>query len=170
MWNRTLIACSFLGVMLTACWTTGRFATYPKGNLHVKRDEFVDSWRVNETLVVDKELGLAPGCYVLEVEYSASYVNDHGQKAGAAGFFFPVAAAAEYVSQTTFAKYQSGLVPFALRARPNASYFVTATFTGDEFLPRIVEKDWTGQKHSQIDPARSPAELDACRAQKPRPK
>jgi hypothetical protein len=128
----------------------------------VERDDSVASWRVNGEKVCPAIIRAAPGCYVLEVEYGISYTKYHPDKSGI-GLASPVAGVIEQAAQTTHREYGSGPVPFALNVRKHASYYVTSTFTGDDFLPRIVETDGTGARLQHIDPASSQQALDACR-------
>lgn len=152
----------WLAWLVIGCCSTGRFPSKDHGaTVPVKRDENVAHWRVNGEKVCPKLIWAAPGCYVLEVEYEASFTKYHPHKSGV-GFFSPIAGAVEQAAQTTHHEYSSSRIPFALRLRENANYFVTATFTGDEFLPRIVGYDGAGNRLASIEPARSRQELEAC--------
>lgn len=158
-----------IGWLLAGCCSNGRFPGQAGTALiPVKRDENVKTWRVNGEKVCPKVIRAAPGCYVLEVEYGVSYTKYHPDKSGI-GFISPAAGLIEQAAQTTHRSYRSGAVPFALRLRENANYYVTATFTGDEFLPRVIESDGTGARLQQIEPASSQVELDACRTGAPAP-
>jgi hypothetical protein len=154
------------GWFAVGCCTNGRYPSDLKGGIHVRQDEFVDSWRVNGEKVCAREIRATPGCYLLEVEYGASYSRQHGDM-NALVFVSPVAAVIGFEASRTRASYESGRVPFALRVRYPNSYYVTATFTGDQFLPRIIESNAAGERLGQIDPARSDQELADCKAGKP---
>jgi hypothetical protein len=148
------------------CCVSGRFPSDLKGGSRVRRDEFVDAWRVNGAKVCSKEIWAASGCYVLEVEYNATYRKQNSD-VNAMNLISPIAGLIEAEANTTYATYDSGRVPFALRIRSPNSYYVTATFTGDQFIPRIIELDAAGERLGQIDPIRSARELADCRAGRP---
>jgi hypothetical protein len=59
-------------------------------------------------------------------------------------------------------------VLFALQVRREHSYYVTATFDGDEFIPRIVESNAAAERTREVLPARSMEELEQCKQQGPR--
>jgi hypothetical protein len=156
-----------IAVGLSGCCSNGRFPAGPMGAfVRVTRDEHVEGWSLNGEKVCPKVITAAPGCYVLEVEYGASY-KKHGEEDGGdkvVGFVNPLARVVTSEAKATRAEYHSGAVPFALILRQNASYYVTATFTGDEFLPRIIESNAAGERLGQIDPTSDAAVLQACRA------
>ena len=156
-----------LGWLIAGCCSRGRYPSDIKAGSHVRRDEFVDSWRVNGEKVCAQEILAASNCYVLEVQYRASFVKEHDSGFRPLRIVSPMASAIEEGEQATRADYHSSLIPFALRVKAGASYYVTANFTGDEFLPRIVELDVAGHKMGQIDPASTTAQLRDCRAGKP---
>ena len=150
------------------CCSLGRYPSDIKAGVHVRRDELVEGWRVNGRNVCAKEIVAVPACYVLEVAYGASYDKYNGKHSlGETLVVPPTLLEIAREEQTTHNEYHSDLVPFALRLESRASYYVTATFTGDEFLPRIIVLDAAGKRLRQIDPARSPAELRACANGKP---
>ncbi len=156
-----------LGWFVMGCCSNGRYPSDLKGGIHVRQDEFVDSWRVNGGKVCPKEIFAAPGCYVLEVEYSASYSKAKKGGLSPLGIMSPLVGVVEQEENRTRATYDSGRVPFALRLRQGNSYYVTATFTGDQFLPRIIESNAVGERLGQIDPVLDDKELDDCRAGRP---
>ncbi len=154
----------WLGWVAVGCCSTGRFPTKNHGaTVPGKRDETVAGWWVNGDKVCPKLIWAAPGCYVLEVEYAASFTKYHPNKSGI-GVISPIAGVVEQAAQTTHHEYGSGRIPFSLRLVENANYFVTATFTGDEFLPRIVGYDAAGNPLPPLEPARSKQELESCTA------
>ncbi len=156
-----------LAVVAVGCCSRGRFPSDVKGYANVGRDDYVERWKVNGDKVCPRVIAAAPGCYVLEVEYGASYVKHHGDE----WFVAPVGPAVVVgrVEHTTRAEYHSGTVPFALRVRERMAYYVTTTFTGQYFLPRIVELNEAGERIGQIEPARTSQELAACKAGQPAP-
>lgn len=167
----TSLGSPLLAWLALGCCSLGRYPSDIKDGIHVRHDELVEGWRVNGEKVCAKELVAMPACYVLEVEYGASYAKYNGKQTMGEKMMVPVLLSEIAKSEeTTRNEYHSGLVPFALRVSPRASYFVTATFTADEFLPRIIVLDAAGNRLGQIDPAQSDAELRACAGGKPHPK
>ena len=167
---RSALGAPLLAWLALGCCSLGRYPSDIKTGVHVRHDELVEGWRVNGRSVCAKEIVAVPACYVLEVAYGASYDKYNGRHSLGEALIVPstlLEIAKE--EQTTHNEYHSSLVPFALRLDSRASYYVTATFTGDEFLPRIIVLDAAGKRLGQIDPARSPAELQACADGKPSP-
>ena len=159
-----------LAWLALGCCSLGRYPADIKSGVHVRRDELVEGWRVNGQKVCAKEIVAVPACYVLEVQYGASYAKYNGKDTLGERMMVPgTLALIAREDQTTRNEYHSSLVPFALRLNARASYFVTATFTGDEFLPRVIVLDAAGNRLGQIDPASGPAELRACGDGKPPP-
>jgi hypothetical protein len=161
-----------LVLTLTGCCSNGRYPSDLKLGINVTRDEQVEAWKVNGEKVCPWVILATPGCYVLEVKYSASYTRLRGGKEGVALMVLnPVigvaAAAGGVAANSTHHEYESSYVPFALRLRYGVTYYVTSTFTGDDFLPRIVESNAAGVRIGQLDPARSVQELEDCRTGKP---
>ncbi|HKY39125.1 MAG TPA: hypothetical protein VJN18_24470 [Polyangiaceae bacterium] len=137
----------------------------------VERDRIVASWRVNGELVELKSLNPAPGCYVLGVKYSEQYVSTQtgGRATGLAmNLAGPFAAMGAFMAELKHSKYESELVPYALEVHEGHEYWVTATFTGDEFLGRIIETKQGGERVGQIEPAQSVQELRDCAARTPK--
>jgi len=99
----------------------------------------------------------------LEAKYSADYLRLHGGMSKLWSISL-IAGAADTASRVHAAHYESDFVPFALAARKEYTYYVTSTFTGDEFIPRIVELNLAGERVREIKPAKSTQELDACHA------
>jgi hypothetical protein len=153
--------------LAAGCCTNGRYPSDLKGGVGVGKDKIVKAWRVNGEKVCSSVIWGAPACYVLEVEYDISFVNVGDYSRGIALAGGPAVAGISALANTKKTDYSTGRVPFALRLRNGAQYYVTATFTGDEFLPRIVEQNAAGERISEITPARSQQELEDCRAGKP---
>ena len=113
------------------------------------------------TLRCPKVIEATDGCYVLEAKYSADYMRLHGGT-GRLWSLSLIVGAVDTASRVHEAHYESEFVPFALLTRRDYTYYVTSTFTGDEFIPRIVELNAAGERIREIKPAKSTKELDAC--------
>jgi hypothetical protein len=153
-------------LVLGACCSKGKFPSDMKAGTpiaRVDRDEHVEEWRVNGEDVCPKVLATVDGCYVLEAKYSASYLRLHGAHS-AFWTISPILAVADTADRLHEAHYESEFVPFALVTHKQYAYYVTSTFTGDEFIPRIVELNGAGERVREIKPAKSTQELDACHA------
>lgn len=147
------------------CRGTAKFPSNVSGGAVINRDDYVEQWRLNGESVCKKVIQAAPGCYILEVEYGAKYANT--KNAGPPYFsaiIHPLAPIIEHDARTHRAQYRSPLFHFALSVEHLHWYEVTATFTGDEFQPRIVITDQTGQRLGELLPARSVEELEKCRS------
>ena len=81
--------------------------------------------------------------------------------------FSPIAGAVDTAVSTHSTRYETGYVLFALPLRRERNYYVTATFDGDRFMPRIVETNAAEERTSEILPAGSMQELERCKAQAP---
>jgi hypothetical protein len=164
---RTVLKVVALGWLAAGCCSNGRYPSDLKGGVGVGKDRIVKAWRVNGEKVCSQVIWATPACYVLEVEYDISFVNVGAYSGGLGLVAGPAVAGVAALANTSKTDYSSGRVPFALRLRNGAQYYVTATFTGDEFLPRIVEQNAAGERIAEITPARTGQELDDCRAGKP---
>jgi hypothetical protein len=80
----------------------------------------------------------------------------------------PLAGAIDTAVRTRSTNYETDYVLFALQVRRQHSYYVTATFDGDEFAPRIVETNATAERTQEILPATSLQELEQCERHGPR--
>jgi hypothetical protein len=150
---------------LGACCSKGKFPSDIQGGTpvaRVDRDEHVEAWRVNGEKVCPKVIEAIDGCYVLEAKYSADYLRLHGSSR--LWSLSLLAGAVDTASRVHEAHYESDFVPFALLTRREYTYYVTSTFTGDEFIPRVVELNPAGERIREIRPAKSTKELDACHA------
>lgn len=128
----------------------------------INHDDYVNGWQVNGDKVCRKFIEAGPGCYVLDVEYDQKYVKE-ASGPYLSGLVCGLCALAEQEERTKRTEYRS-LVRFALPVQQQRLYYVTATFTGDVFLPRIVVMDVSGNKIGEIQPARSQQEVAACQA------
>jgi hypothetical protein len=125
-------------------------------------DERVEDWRVNGGTTRPRFIHAAGGCYLLEVKYSEHYTRVHG--VSSLWGISPLAAAVDTATKVKSSHYETGYVPFALHVRPQHSYHVTATFDGDEFMPRIIELNAAAERTREIFPLRSKQQLDSCKA------
>lgn len=125
-------------------------------------DERVAGWRVNGGTIAPRLIHAAAGCYFLEVKYSEDYTRVHGTSS--LWGISPLAAGIETAASVKSSHYETGYVPFALQLRRQHTYHVTATFNGDEFMPRIVELNAAAERTREIFPLRAKQELDSCRA------
>lgn len=82
------------------------------------------------------------GCRELTVKYEQSYFIWGEKKAKRAGLGTGLAATLANTEQHNYETMKP--IRFLIPARAGRKYWVTATFTGDEFLPRIVESDPSG--------------------------
>ena len=138
------------------------------GGSEVERDELVIGWSVNGERVARKGLLPAPGCYVLGVTYRKDYDYVKGKGPDrAVSVASPALAMIEASSRAEHKEYEADQIPFALTIRAGHSYWVTATFTGDAFLGRVIERDAAGEKTAVFEPARSVQELRECEAKTP---
>jgi hypothetical protein len=154
-----------LAWVLQACCSNGRFPSDVRAGALIKHDERLDTWRVNGEKVCAPTMITADGCYVLEAKYKADYFNLRGPSTPfVPGFelISGVVAVGDAAAKSHSAHYESDLAPFALWVRSQYSYYVTATFDGDQFMPRIVELDANQQRIREILPARSLQELEQC--------
>jgi hypothetical protein len=90
------------------------------------------------------------GCRQLTVKYEQSYFIWGEKKAKRAGVGTGLAAVLANTEQHNYETMKP--IRFFVPARAGRKYWVTATFTGDEFLPRIVESDPSGDTVSKFLP------------------
>jgi hypothetical protein len=96
------------------------------------------------------EFFVGAGCRILMVKYEQSYFIWGDKKAARAGLGTGLAATLANTEQHDYETMKP--IRFLIPARPGSRYWVTATFTGDEFLPRIVESDPSGNTVRRILP------------------
>jgi hypothetical protein len=136
----------------------------PGGSV-ISRERRVQSWTVNGERVETKFLEPEPGCYALGVKYKETF--DGMRQPGVvalvgSGQLEMMELAAQLMAAGFHKEYESGSVAFALQVRSNHTYWVTSTFTGDEFIGRIVETNELGERVGAIEPARTAQELSDC--------
>ena len=154
----------WLGLLTQAC---SSHPTFPPSELsRIDCDERVEDWRVSGEKHCPRLVQAVDGCYVLEVKYSEEFVRLHGGPSRLWGIS-PLAAAIDTMSRTESTHYGTDYVLFALQLHRQHSYYVTATFDGDQFMPRIVETNPASERTREILPARSLQELDECKAHGP---
>ena len=88
------------------------------------------------------EFFVGVGCRKMTVKYEQSYFIWGEKKARRAGLGTGLAATLANTEQHDYETIKPIL--FFIPAKPGHKYWVTATFTGDEFLPRVVESDPSG--------------------------
>jgi hypothetical protein len=91
-----------------------------------------------------RAFGIDGACHSLDVRYEETYVRSQG----AAGILLwsPLtaavsiaASAAATAANTQVSSYESDMpIRFHLRGTPGARYWLTSTFTGDVFMPRVA--------------------------------
>jgi hypothetical protein len=93
------------------------------------------------------EFRIERGCQELVVEYSQS---ESTLDLGAARNLIDAAQQIANSEQRNYRTFQP--IRFFVPVRASHTYWVTATFTGDEFLPRIVELDASGATLRRFEP------------------
>jgi len=89
-----------------------------------------------------REFFMGVGCHTLTVKYEQSYFIWGEKRAKREGLGTGLAAT---LARTEQHDYETMMpIRFFIAAMPGRKYWVTSTFTGDEFLPRIVESDPSG--------------------------
>jgi hypothetical protein len=91
-----------------------------------------------------KEFWVAHGCHVLDVRYEETYVQSQG--VAFIMLWNPLvatatvaASAAATAANTRVTSYETDTpIRFNVPAKPGMKYWVTSTFTGDVFMPRIA--------------------------------
>jgi len=154
-----------LGLLLSAC--QGRPLVAASELVRIGSDERVDDWRVGGEKYCPHVIQAIDGCYIVEVKYREDYTRVHGGTSRLWGLS-PLAGAVDTMARTHTSHYETGYVLFALPVRRQHGYYVTATFDGDEFMPRIIETNAASERTREILPAASPQELEQCKARGPR--
>lgn len=156
-----------VGLEAGGCRPKPRTPAAPQPKVYVSRDERVDDWRLDGAKSCQRILRAPTGCYVLEAKYRESYTRVHGASPLWFHYITWAAAALDTATRIHSRSYETGYVPFALQLRTGHRYYVTATFDGDEFTPRIVELNANAERTREILPATSAEELKACKKQSP---
>jgi hypothetical protein len=99
-----------------------------------------------------REFVMAAGCRIVTVKYEESYFIWGEKKAlrkGLGNGLLPV------LSETEVHNYETTQpIRFFIPVKGGHRYWITATFTGDEFLPRVVELDPNGDTVNRFLPDR----------------
>jgi hypothetical protein len=94
---------------------------------------------------------VAPGCHDLTAHYEESYTNTHG--AEFVLLFSPALGAAALAANTEVHDYESNMpIRFHVPAKAGMSYWVTSSFNGDQFMPRVAVLDAAGERVAVILP------------------
>ncbi len=97
-----------------------------------------------------KEFFVGAGCRKVTAKYEESYFIWGDKKAKKAGLGTGLAASLANTEQHDYETMKP--IRFFIPAKAGRKYWVTATFTGDEFLPRIVEIEPSGDTVSKFLP------------------
>jgi hypothetical protein len=161
----TFAACSMLGLTLQGCGLRPCSPGQLSERTRIDLDERVDDWRVNGETITPRFIHAADGCYLLEVKYREDYTRSGTSSLWAIS---PLAAAIDTAAGTETSHYETRYVPFALQLSRQHTYYVTATFDGDQFRPRIIELNAAAERTREVLPLRSRQDLDFCKAHGPR--
>jgi hypothetical protein len=97
-----------------------------------------------------KAFFVGTGCRKLTVKYEESYFIWGEKKAKKSGLGSGLGAA---LANTEVHAYETMKpIRFFIPAKAGRNYWLTATFTGDEFLPRIVEIEPSGDAVQKFEP------------------
>jgi hypothetical protein len=149
--GRNLLASTAIwGLCATACMKTYRAPALPANQLAlVTLDSSARALEVDGLPLPSARGGnsssgffVGVGCRELTVKYEQSYFIWGEKKAERAGLGTGLAATLANTEQHNYETLKP--IRFLIPARAGRNYWVTATFTGDEFLPRIVESDPNG--------------------------
>ena len=148
-----LASTAILGLCVTGCVKTYRAPALPANQLarvkfdSIARDVEIDGMSFPSPSASEgqptNEFFVGVGCHVLTVKYEQSYFIWGAKKASRAGLGTSLDASLANTEQHDYETMQR--IRFQIPVRAGRKYWVTATFTGDEFLPRIVESDASGE-------------------------
>ncbi len=146
-----LAATAILGLCVTGCMKTYRAPALPANQLaRVKFDSIARDVEIDGLSLPSaseggptSEIFVGTGCHTLTVKYEQSYFIWGEKKASRAGVGTGLAATLANTEQHDYETMKR--IRFLVPVRAGSKYWVTATFTGDEFLPRIVESDSSGE-------------------------
>lgn len=161
-WSWQLVGLILAGLELSSCRSRPKAPVVPPVEVYITRDERVDDWRLDGVENCPGVLRVPVGCYVLEAKFEESYTRVHG--ASSLWGISWAAAALDTATRIHSSKYETDYVPFAVTLRPGHRYYVTATFDGDVFSPRIVELNANAERTLEVLPAASVDEVKACKA------
>ncbi len=94
---------------------------------------------------------LESGCHAIEVEYRDTF-HDRFKECKRFDSGKTIYNKCTGLRLSDEHSYSTAAVKFFVRARPPNQYWVTATFTGDKFIPRVVELDASGQATATLAP------------------
>ena len=153
--RRRVGSCALCCFVLGACIPKVRRDEPPPPKVRVTQDKYATIVAIDGRQVRGEVFELPPGCHSIVVRYSAKFWIDHGAE-GPWMENSSIGAAQRIIRAEKHEYTAGGPIPFAVIMTAGNSYWVTATFTGDEFLPRIVEHSEPGE------PARSVTPSDTC--------
>ena len=149
-----LAGAAISGLCIMGCMQTYRPPALPANQLakvkfdSIARDAEIDGLSL-PSVTVSKEGGrsneiyVGAGCHILTVKYEQSYFIWGEKKSDRAGLGTSLAPTLANTEQHDYETMKR--IRFLIPVRAGRKYWVTATFTGDEFLPRIVESDSSGE-------------------------
>jgi len=147
-----LAAAAISGLCIMGCMQTYRAPALPANQLarvkfdSIAHDVEIDGMSlpaVREEKGKSNEIYVGVGCHILTVKYEQSYFIWGAKKSERAGLGTGLAATLANTEQHDYETMKR--IRFFIPVRAGSKYWVTATFTGDEFLPRIVESDSSGE-------------------------
>ncbi|HWP07764.1 MAG TPA: hypothetical protein VNN72_18560 [Polyangiaceae bacterium] len=148
-------------LLLEACGSKGpTYPTYEAPALPPEQLGFVTVDERAQLVSIDRqepsngspgvEIGVVPGCHALVASYEVSYIaiNDKSRRERTGESIMAGGAIAR--QRNDYATTRP--VEFFVLAKAGNKYWVTATFTGDEFLPRVVELNPAGDSTATFLP------------------
>jgi len=147
-----LAATAISGLCIMGCMKTYRAPALPANQLarvkfdSIARDVEIDGMSlpsVSKEGESSNEIYVGVGCHILTVKYEQSYFIWGAKKSDRAGLGTGLAPTLANTEQHDYETMKR--IRFLIPVRAGSKYWVTATFTGDEFLPRIVESDSSGE-------------------------
>ncbi|HEY5376106.1 MAG TPA: hypothetical protein VIK01_20640 [Polyangiaceae bacterium] len=97
-----------------------------------------------------KEFFVGAGCREVTAKYEESYFIWGGKKAEKAGLGTGLAVSLANTEQHDYETMKP--IRFFVPTKAGRKYWITATFTGDEFLPRVVEIEPSGDAVNKFLP------------------
>ena len=155
---RLLALSAMLGLCVPGCMNTYRAPAVPANQLarvkldSIARDAEVDGLSLRPPIGegASSEMFVGVGCRVLTVKYEQSYFIWGAKKSKRAGLGAGLAPTLANTEQHDYETMRR--IRFFIPMRAGRKYWITATFTGDEFLPRVVESDSSGDTVHQFLP------------------
>jgi hypothetical protein len=149
----TLVSSLLLGLVVVACHPRARHPRHTAERMRIDCDGRVEAWQVGGETKCPRVVHAPEGCYLVRVKYREDFARLHHHLEG--------------LPKLHTAHYATPYIAFALQLRTGHSYYVTATFNGDEFMPRIIELGSMSERTREILPAASLQELEDCKARTP---